>query len=56
MNPSSTAGYADYGWNDLNGDHLAQENEVILQPVHRTGRRVQSGESDLGGLGQPDRS
>jgi hypothetical protein len=30
MNPSSVAGYADYGWNDLNGDHLAQENEVIL--------------------------
>ncbi|MGH9330107.1 MAG: TonB-dependent receptor plug domain-containing protein, partial [Vicinamibacterales bacterium] len=30
MNPSSTAGYADYGWNDLNDDHLAQENEVLL--------------------------
>ena len=29
-NPSSAAGYADYGWNDLNGDHLAQENEVLL--------------------------
>src|SRR3954466_2070465 len=27
-NPSSTAGSATYRWNDLNGDHFAQANEV----------------------------
>jgi hypothetical protein len=30
LNPSSTAGFATYGWNDLNGDHFAQANEVDL--------------------------
>ena len=30
MNPSSTAGSATYRWVDLNGDHLAQANEVDL--------------------------
>ena len=34
-NPSSAAGSADYRWTDLNGDHLAQANEVHAQPVHR---------------------
>jgi hypothetical protein len=29
-NPSSTAGSATYGWVDLNGDHFAQANEVLL--------------------------
>jgi hypothetical protein len=29
-NPSSTAGSATYRWNDLNGDHFAQANEVLL--------------------------
>jgi hypothetical protein len=28
-NPSSVAGSATYQWNDLNGDHLAQANEVL---------------------------
>jgi carboxypeptidase family protein/TonB-dependent receptor-like protein len=28
-NPSSVAGSATYRWNDLNGDHLAQANEVL---------------------------
>jgi hypothetical protein len=27
-NLSSNAGFADYGWNDVNGDHLAQASEV----------------------------
>ncbi len=27
-NPSSAAGWVEYPWNDLNGDHLAQTNEV----------------------------
>jgi len=27
-NPSSSAGWAEYPWTDLNGDHLAQANEV----------------------------
>jgi carboxypeptidase family protein/TonB-dependent receptor-like protein len=27
-NPSSSAGWAEYPWTDLNGDHLAQTNEV----------------------------
>jgi hypothetical protein len=30
LNPSSTAGSATYRWNDLNGDHFAQANEVDL--------------------------
>ena len=30
MNPSSTAGVAVYRWNDLNGDHLASADEVLL--------------------------
>ena len=30
MNPSSSAGAAVYRWPDLNGDHLAQSNEVQL--------------------------
>ena len=29
-NPSSTAGSATYRWVDLNSDHFAQENEVLL--------------------------
>ena len=29
-NPTSANGYALYGWNDANGDHLAQGNEVLL--------------------------
>ena len=29
-NPSSAAGSATYGWNDLNGDHFAQANEIDL--------------------------
>ena len=28
MNPSSNAGFADYGWKDLNGDQLVQPDEV----------------------------
>jgi carboxypeptidase family protein/TonB-dependent receptor-like protein len=28
-NPSSTAGSATYRWNDLNGDHFAEANEVL---------------------------
>jgi hypothetical protein len=27
-NPSSSAGFVEYPWNDINGDHLAQTNEV----------------------------
>jgi carboxypeptidase family protein/TonB-dependent receptor-like protein len=30
MNPSSTAGVAVYRWSDLNGDHLASADEVLL--------------------------
>jgi hypothetical protein len=30
MNPSSSAGVAVYRWNDLNGDHLASADEVLL--------------------------
>jgi hypothetical protein len=30
LNPSSTAGSANYRWTDLNGDHFAQANEVDL--------------------------
>lgn len=30
LNPTSGAGSATYGWNDLNGDHFAQANEVDL--------------------------
>ena len=56
-NPSSTAGYVEYPWADLNGDHLAQTNEVQRRPAAAgVGRRVQHRESDLGGLGQSDRS
>jgi len=29
-NPSANAGFADYRWTDLNGDHLATANEVDL--------------------------
>jgi hypothetical protein len=29
-NPAASAGVAVYGWNDLNGDHLASANEVNL--------------------------
>jgi hypothetical protein len=29
-NPGSSAGFADYRWVDLNGDHLVQPNEVLL--------------------------
>jgi hypothetical protein len=28
-NPSGNAGYAEYGWVDLNGDHLAEPNELL---------------------------
>ncbi len=27
-NPAATAGFAVYGWNDVDGDHLAENNEV----------------------------
>jgi hypothetical protein len=30
MNPSSSAGLAVYRWNDVNGDHLASADEVLL--------------------------
>ncbi len=30
MNPSANVGYADYRWVDLNGDHLAQADEVLI--------------------------
>ncbi len=30
LNPSTTIGSATYRWVDLNGDHLAQSNEVLL--------------------------
>jgi hypothetical protein len=30
MNPSSSAGVAVYRWNDVNGDHLASADEVLL--------------------------
>jgi hypothetical protein len=29
-NPSSSAGWVEYPWTDLNGDHLAQTNEVLV--------------------------
>jgi hypothetical protein len=32
-NPSSNAGYAEYPWKDLNGNHLAEANEVLLNGV-----------------------
>src|SRR5204863_309688 len=33
MNPSSTAGVAVYRWNDVNGDHLASTDEVLLNQL-----------------------
>ena len=37
-NPSSAAGWVEYPWNDLNGDHLAQTNEVLVnQPLLASG-------------------
>jgi hypothetical protein len=37
-NPSSSAGWVEYPWNDLNGDHLAQTNEVLVnQPLLSSG-------------------
>ena len=37
-NPSSAAGWAEYPWVDLNGDHLAQTNEVqVNQPLLASG-------------------
>jgi hypothetical protein len=30
MNPTGSLGVAFYGWDDLNGDHLVQPNEVLL--------------------------
>jgi hypothetical protein len=32
-NPSGAAGWAEYPWKDLNGDHLAQPNEVTITPT-----------------------
>ncbi len=29
-NPSAAAGWVEYPWSDLNGDHLAQTNEVLV--------------------------
>ncbi|MFN8061053.1 MAG: TonB-dependent receptor [Vicinamibacterales bacterium] len=37
LNPSSTAGSATYRWNDLNGDHFAQANEVLLDQFITSG-------------------
>ena len=37
LNPSSTAGFVDYRWVDLNSDHFAQANEVQLN------NRIQAG-------------
>jgi hypothetical protein len=34
MNPSSAAGSATYRWQDLNGDHFVQANEVLLGPAN----------------------
>lgn len=37
-NPSSAAGWVEYPWVDLNGDHLAQANEVMVnQPLLASG-------------------
>jgi hypothetical protein len=37
-NPSSAAGWVEYPWVDLNGDHLAQTNEVLVnQPLLASG-------------------
>ena len=37
-NPSSSAGYVEYPWVDLNGDHLAQTNEVqVTLPLIASG-------------------
>ena len=41
-NPSSTAGSATYRWVDLNGDHLAQANEVLTDQ-----RLTQGGDSTV---------
>jgi hypothetical protein len=32
-NPSGVAGWAEYPWSDLNGDHFAQPNEVTITPT-----------------------
>jgi len=32
-NPSGNAGFAEYPWVDLNGDHFAQPNEVTITPT-----------------------
>ena len=46
-NPSSGAGWVEYPWMDLNGDHLAQTNEVHVQsPPPRFGQWLQHGQSD----------
>jgi len=37
LNPSSTAGSSTYRWNDLNGDHFAQANEVLLDQFITSG-------------------
>jgi hypothetical protein len=37
-NPSSAAGWVEYPWVDLNGDHLSQTNEVLVnQPLLASG-------------------
>jgi hypothetical protein len=37
LNTSSTAGFADYRWVDLNSDHFAQANEVQLNQLIQAG-------------------
>ena len=37
LNPSSVAGSATYRWNDLNADHFAQANEVLLDQFITSG-------------------
>jgi hypothetical protein len=32
-NPSGGAGWAEYPWNDLNGDHFATPNEITITPT-----------------------
>ena len=51
-NPSSTAGSATYRWVDLNSDHFAQENEVLLDQRITSGGRIQPGQPDGSHFGE----
>ena len=55
-NPAATAGFAVYGWNDLDGDHLVENNEVNFNTFVTSGGGFNRANPAAVDLDEPHRS